>query len=238
MFSAQETFKPSLNPSLPANIHNNPNLVHSCRCLSFDCGLAGALHVAPSTKGTPVPNLPPVAAPSSSSGNQGGKERESEDDYFSPQNLVLAVLAPLLTRPSGTDGGAGDAHVAHGNFSALGDSEGGREAVRPTQLGPSPEGTSARSEKAGDSSTSSNSEGFGLDGLVLDDDSPFVGLFRELELLERVCDADWLRFEPACSGSGSGSGRAATLPVDRVDSKLPGEGGPLPSSLASMVMCP
>lgn len=35
---------------------------------------------------------------------------------------------------------------------------------------------------------------------MLDDDSPFVAMFRELGL-ERVCDADWLRFVPATSCS-------------------------------------
>ncbi|CAM9095403.1 unnamed protein product, partial [Hapterophycus canaliculatus] len=196
------------NPS--AGIRRRNHLV--AWCLSFDCGLAGALYVVPSTHGTPVPGLPPVAVPSSTRGHQADAAREGDDDgdYFSPHNLVLALLAPLLTQSSGMECSAADANIARKTSAALGGSQGGGEAVHAEQHHLSPAGSAVASEKTDHISSSSSGGGVGLDGLVLDDDSPFVGLFRELELLERVCDADWVRFEPF---AGSGSGRAAATLV-------------------------
>lgn len=65
-------------------------------------------------------------------------------------------------------------------------------------------------------------------GVVLDDASPFVGLFRELGL-ERVCDADWVRFEQASvssvssmsgdeggGGGGGGGGGVGVVPFAAV----------------------
>lgn len=57
-------------------------------------------------------------------------------------------------------------------------------------------------------------------GLVLDDESPLVGLVQELGF-ERVCDAEWLAFVPECAGGGEGV-----------------QGGGRLASLAELAMCP
>lgn len=80
----------------------------------------------------------------------------------------------------------------------------------------------------------------GLAAVVVDDDSPFVGLFQELYLLERVCDADWVRFEHVAHRTSSGSGsRAPAAVVDRDDESTGvGGGGSLELPLAALVMQP
>ncbi|CAN0026924.1 unnamed protein product [Scytosiphon promiscuus] len=208
--------------------------------LSFDCGLAGALHVSPSSQGMPVPHQPHGAAPSSGGGYRANGEREGNSDNFSTHNLVLALLTPLLSQSAGTEGV--DPNVSDRNPSPLGESGGDGDATPAAQHNLGPAGPPARSEKIGSSDSSSGGGGgevgAGLDGVVLDDDSPFARLFRELDLLERVCDADWMRFEPAAAGNGSGSGKAAGVLVDGVDGQLPSEGGPLPSPLVSILLHP
>lgn len=51
-----------------------------------------------------------------------------------------------------------------------------------------------------------------LPGIVIDDDSPFVELFRDLGL-QRVCDADWVRFEPIALCREPSIGRSREVPV-------------------------
>lgn len=167
--------------------------------------------------------------------DQADEEREGEDEYFYPHNLVLALLAPLLRPPSDTEGRGSDADIACRNSAARDESTEAGEAAYAAQHHVGFADSSARGEKDGNSGSSD--EGVGLDGVVLDDDSPFIGLFTELGLLERVCDADWVCFKPI-AGRGSGSGRLAATHVDGVDGQLPGEDGPLPSPLSSMLMHP
>lgn len=52
-----------------------------------------------------------------------------------------------------------------------------------------------------------------VEGFVLDDDSPFLEVFQELRL-ERVCDADWIRFEPSALSSKA--------PLEAVEHELRG----------------
>ena len=83
-----------------------------------------------------------------------------------------------------------------------------------------------------------------LAAVVIDDDSPFVGLFQELGLLERVCDADWVRFSSSSSsssGSGSGSSGSGAPPIlgDGCEAnRLGGAAGTLQLPVAALVMQP
>lgn len=146
------------------------------------------------------------------------KRREEEEEGFSPQNLVLAILGSVLAQPS--DAELPTAHNATND--SLG-REGAGAGASTTRHQPDLLDLSAQRRP-------------GLTAVVVDDESPFVGLFQELGLLERVCDADWVRFEPvAChTGSGRGSGAPAVV-LDR-DGSLGGEHRELP--LAAMVMQP
>jgi len=79
------------------------------RCLSFDNGLAGALHVAvppPETR-FPLPTPTPTASPPPQGGGQEGTG--GEEGGFSSQNLVLALVASLLAQPSEAESSASNA---------------------------------------------------------------------------------------------------------------------------------
>eukprot|EP00903_Cladosiphon_okamuranus_P017066 g15728.t1 len=150
------------NPS--AGIRRGNQLV--AWCLSFDNGLAGVLHVAQGPLVAP-PRPPPL--PSLGSAGRGEK-----GEGFSPQNLVLAVLASLLVQPSDSE-----LQAVCGNSSRDSSVEGGgMRATRAWLHQPDKSGWSAPRRA-------------GLPAVVIDDESPFVDLFEELGLLERVCDADW-----------------------------------------------
>lgn len=143
-----------------------------CRCLSFDNGLAGALHVA-----TPTHPSSPV----------GGEE----DDL----PLVAALVEALLGPPT-----------AELPTAELSIAEGAETIGRGASAGVAGVGLpSVVAQGRNDCAVKGR-----LPGIVLDDDSPFVGLFRDLGL-ERVCDADWIRFEPAAvcgAPSVAGFGRS------------------------------
>lgn len=56
-------------------------------------------------------------------------------------------------------------------------------------------------------------EGCALTGVVVDEAWPFVPLLEKIGL-ERVCDADWIKFEPNSSASCGGiAGGIAPLPA-------------------------
>lgn len=129
-----------------------------CRCLSFDNGLAGALHVA-----TPTHPSSPV---------NGG-----EDDL----SLVAALVEALLGPPTA------QLPTAERSAAEMVETIGRGESAEVTGIGL----PSVAAQTRNDCAVADR-----LPGIVLDEDSPFVGLFRDLGL-ERVCDADWVRFEPA-----------------------------------------
>lgn len=72
-----------------------------------------------------------------------------------------------------------------------------------------------------------------MPAVVLDDASPLVS--QELGLLERVCDADWVRFEPVANCS---NGREPGMLVDGENSEGKVGGEPLVVPLAALVMYP
>ncbi|CBN76620.1 expressed unknown protein [Ectocarpus siliculosus] len=178
------------NPS--AGIRRGSQLV--AWCLSFDNGLAGALYIAPQTteSGLPLPILPPLAS--------GGQE----EGQFSPRNMVLALLGSLLARPPGTDRAANNTPTARTDDEATRSVSDAASSTEEKQVGLS--GSSLAHGRGAGGGVS-----VGLEAVVVDDDSPFVGLFGELELLERVCDADWVRFEPLTSCSSGASGAPAVV---------------------------
>ena len=90
---------------------------------------------------------------------------------------------------------------------------------------------------AGSSARSGGGVKGGLAAVVIDDDSPFVGLFQELGLLERVCDADWVRFSSS-SSSSSGSGAPPILGDGCEANRLGGAAGTLQLPVAALVMQP
>ncbi|CAM9728086.1 unnamed protein product [Ectocarpus sp. 13 AM-2016] len=163
-------------------------------CLSFDNGLAGTLHIAPQTteSGIPLPILPPLAS--------GGEE----EGQFSPRNMVLALLGSLLARSPGTDCAANDTTTAPTDDEATRSFSDVTSSTEEQQVGLS--GSSLAHGRGAGGGVS-----VGLEAVVVDDDSPFVGLFGELELFERVCDADWVRFEPLASCTSGASGVPAVV---------------------------
>ncbi|CAM9369096.1 unnamed protein product [Ectocarpus fasciculatus] len=177
------------NPS--AGIRRGSQLI--AWCLSFDNGLAGALHIAPRT----------------TSGEEEEKqEQEQEEGQFSRRNLVLALLGSLLARPPGIDCAGNSAPTACADDKATRSASEVSTSMEEKQLGLSGSSLAQGLGAGGGVSV-------GLEALVVDDDSPFVGLFGELELLERVCDADWVRFEPlaSCSSSSAGGAPAVVAPL-------------------------
>lgn len=150
-----------------------------CRCLSFDNGLAGALHVA-------TPTSSPVS---------GG-----EDDFPLVTALVGALLGPPTAELPSAELSAAEVVETVGGYVSAGVSGLDLPGVVVAQ---------SRNDCA--------AGGGRVPGIVLDDDSPFVGLFRELGL-ERVCDSDWLRFEPVAlcgepSVAGFGRSGASLTPL-------------------------
>ncbi len=141
-----------------------------------------------------------------------------EGGGFSSQNLVLALVASLLTQPSevessasnvtGVDDGDDDGDVA---------ADAGMAEYQPGHIGPS--------------SRSGGSIEGGLAAIVIDDDAPCVSLFQELGLLERVCDADWVRFS-----SSSSSSAPAVLANQGEATRMGGSAGPLQLSVAALVL--
>lgn len=164
------------------------------RCLSFDNGLAGALHIAPQTteSGFPLPFLSPLAS------------EGEEEGQFSPRNMVLALLGSLLARPPGTDCAANNTPTARTDDEATRSVSDVASNTEEQRVGLS--GSSLTHGRGAGGGVS-----VGLEAVVVDDDSPFVGLFGELELLERVCDADWVRFEPLATCSSGASGAPAVV---------------------------
>lgn len=185
----------------------------ACRCLSFDNGLAGALHVAPAHLLSPPPPAPLQS-----------EERGEDGEDFSPQSLVLALLASLLAQPSDAE-----LPIVRDNNSSSRDRlevEGGEARESTTQRQPDVLDLSAKRRA-------------GLAAVVIDDESPFVGLFQELGLLERVCDADWVRFEHAVHRTSIGGGRAAAVMVDRDErTGVVSQAGPIELPMAALVMQP
>lgn len=180
---------------------NSTRPVDCCRCLSFDNGLAGALHVAQSV------------------------DRREGEEGFSQKNLVLALLASLLVQQSDAELPIDRDHRGN-SLDPLGVGGGGAQASTTQQYQPDTTDSSARRRA-------------GLTAVVLDDKSPFVGLFQELGLLERVCDADWVRFERVDDRTSSGGGsRAPEVAVDRYENTWLGDGESLELPLAALVMQP
>lgn len=146
-------------------------------------------------------------------------ERGGEGEGFSPQDLVLALLASLLVQPADAE-----LPMLRDNSSSR-DSlgvEGGGARVSTAQYPPDVLDLSARRRA-------------GLAAVVVDDESPHVGLFQELGLLERVCDADWVRFEHVSRRTSNGSGsRAPAVMVGCCDEST----GPIEVPLAALVMQP
>eukprot|EP00752_Nemacystus_decipiens_P001428 g1408.t1 len=179
-------------------------------CLSFDNGLAGGLHVV---------KAPPPSPPHPS---LEGVERGEEREGLSPQNLVLALLASLLVQPADPELKAVGDTSGRNSLGA----EGERARVSTAQHQPDVLDVSAQ-RRAGPAA------------VVIDDESPFVGLFEELGLLERVCDADWVRFEIFDHRGGNGSSsRAPAAMDDRDESTGVGAGGPIELPLALLMMQP
>lgn len=87
----------------------------------------------------------------------------------------------------------------------------------------------------GSSAQRDSSGRVGLAAVVIDDESPLVHVFQELGLLERVCDADWVRFEPVAN---CGSGRSPPMLVDGGYGEGRVGGGPRVVPLAALVMQP
>ena len=146
------------------------------RCLSFDSGLAGALHVTEA--GTSGPGL--------SSGANG-------NEVVAVSQVVAVLLEYLLT-------GAG----------------GSRTLAQCQGTCRTPVTVGVASPSSGDfdfagPNTDGVMLGCALAGVVLDDDSPFAPILGEIGL-ERVCDADWLKFESGvCTSSESGVASVASL---------------------------
>ena len=147
------------------------------RCLSFDNGLAGVLHVATPTH----PSSPGV---------------RGEDDF----PLIAALMEVLLGPPT--------AELPTAELSAVEVEETIGEGASAGVMGLDLPGVVAQSRN-------DCALGGRLQGILLDDDSPYVRYFRDLGL-ERVCDADWVRFEPAAvcgAPSITGFGRSRESPV-------------------------
>lgn len=145
--------------------------------MSFDNGLAGALHVVTPTR------------PSSSVNGEEG-------DLSLVAALVAALLGPPIAELPTTERSAAEVAETMGRSA----SAGGAGVGLPSVAAQSRNDCAVRGR---------------LPGIVLDEDSPFVGLFRDLGL-ERVCDADWIRFEPAAvcgAPSVAGLGGSGESPV-------------------------
>ena len=149
-------------------------------------------------------------------------ERRSEGEGFSPQILVLALLASLLVQPAEIESPIIRDMSSRGTLAV----DGGGARVGTAQYRPGVLDLEARRRAD-------------LAAVVVDDESPFVGLFQELGLLERVCDADWVRFEhDAHRNSNGSSGRASAAMVDRDESIGVVGGGNIELPLAALVMQP
>lgn len=108
-------------------------------------------------------------------------------------------------------------------------------------------GGAGTARSAGDFSTAENQPGlsglsaqrdssrFGLSAVVIDDASPLATIFQELGLLERVSDADWVRFEPVANCS---IGREPGMLADGEGSEARGGNGTVVVPLAALVMHP
>lgn len=152
-----------------------------CRCLSFDNGLAGALH---------------VATPTHRSSSVSGEE---EDNF-----PLVAALVEALLRPPTSELPTAELPTAELSAAEMAETAGGGASAGATGFGLP--GVGAQSREYGAVG------GARLPGIVLDDDSPFVGLFRDLGL-QRVCDADWVRFEPVALCGEPSVGRSGEIPV-------------------------
>lgn len=142
------------------------------RCLSFDNGLAGALHVTGAT-----------ADPGRSTPGEVEK---------STCCLLYALLDALLAKATAET--PPSLLQSSGSSASSNGAEAGRDSAEPAAavLG-------SLGSPAGEATSDGGAVGDRLlAGVVIDEDLRFAALFRELGL-ERVCDADWVRFEPVGS---------------------------------------
>lgn len=157
--------------------------------------------------------------------------REEEEEGLSPPNVALALLASLLAHPSEAESPlfAGIANIVSRDTPAT---LGGAGTARSA----GDFGTSENQPGLSAPSTQRDSSRFGLAAVVIDDASPLANVFQELGLLERVCDADWVRFEPVANCS---SGREPGMLADgEIISDGRGGDGTVVVPLAAMVMHP
>lgn len=161
---------------IPTEILKNAKNKHDTRrCLSFDSGLAGALH---------VPGVPPVAAEAAAAAAAAGV---AEYSATTAREDATAIVLYLLLDP-----------ISQQQQKRAGNNSLSWPSLR---VGSSACSRSASAANSSNSSCSSSGNSSSR-AFVLDDNSPFVALFQELGL-ERVCDADWLRFIPDADSDSS-----------------------------------
>lgn len=172
----------SVNATPTSSRHGVAPLNHRGRCLSFDNGLAGAIHVT---------------------------EAEALDVGCTATAVLALLLQPLLSGTGASQTPAPCQGVCR-NPSGV--------ALASPSLG---EGEQVASIGGAFDLASMNTvggmKGCALAGVVVDEAWPFVPLLGKIGL-ERVCDADWVRFEPTSSAStvgecGGVASGVASLPV-------------------------
>lgn len=138
------------------------------RCLSFDNGLAGAIHVT---------------------------EAGALDAGCTATAVVALLLQPLLSGTGASQTPAPCQGVCSNPSRVVLDSSSSGEGEQDASIG----GAFGLASM----NTVGGMEGCALAGVVVDEAWPFVPLLEEIGL-ERVCDADWVRFEPNSSASCGG----------------------------------